>query len=42
MEKFNKYSLIQLALVAGIVTLALAGVDGWGWLCFLLFISLDD
>jgi hypothetical protein len=33
--------LLQLALVGGIVYLAAKGLEGWGWLVFILFISLD-
>jgi len=37
---FEKTSPLQIALVIGIVTLATLGVEGWGWLVFLLFITL--
>jgi hypothetical protein len=34
--------ILQLALVGGIVYLAANGLEGWGWLVFILFISLDN
>jgi hypothetical protein len=33
--------ILQLALVGGIVFLATNGIDGWGWLVFILFLTLD-
>lgn len=33
--------ILQLALVGGIVFLAANGLDGWGWLVFILFLTLD-
>jgi hypothetical protein len=33
--------ILQLALVGGIVFLAANGIDGWGWLVFILFLTLD-
>ena len=41
-EKISGLRLLQIALVAGIITLASSGKDGWGWLVFLLFITLMD
>ena len=34
----NKWDLLDLALVGGIVYLAANNLDGWGWLIFILFI----
>lgn len=34
--------LLQFALVGGIVYLASKGLEGWGWLVFILFISLEN
>jgi len=31
--------LVQIALITGVVVLASLGVNGWGWLIFLLFIT---
>lgn len=36
--KLNNDTLIDLALIGGAVALSLAGVNGWGWLIFILFI----
>ena len=34
--------LLQLAMVGGIVYLASNGLEGWGWLVFILFVSLES
>jgi len=34
--------LLQLAMVGGIVYLASNGLEGWGWLVFLLFITIES
>jgi len=39
MEKITNKTIVQLGLIIGIVTLSILGVNGWGWLVFLLFIS---
>lgn len=39
-EKISNKTILQLGLIAGITTLALADVTGWGWLVFALFITL--
>ena len=39
-EFFEKTSPLQIALVAGIVTLAALGVNGWGWLVFALLLTI--
>lgn len=39
-EKITNRTLLQLGLIAGITTLAFVGVEGWGWLVFLLFLTL--
>jgi hypothetical protein len=36
MEKSNKNSLVDIALVLGICYLAANGYDGWGWLILIL------
>lgn len=33
--------ILQLALVGGIVFLSANGLEGWGWLVFILFLTLD-
>jgi hypothetical protein len=33
--------LFRIALVLGIIYLASNNTDGWGWLVFILLISLD-
>jgi len=40
MIEINPKTLLQIALVAGIVYLASYGIDGWGWLTFALFLTL--
>jgi hypothetical protein len=37
----NWNRMFQIALVGGIVYLASNGLEGWGWLVFILFISLE-
>lgn len=37
---FNNTTLLQIALVGGIITLAALGVNGWGWLVFALVLTL--
>lgn len=34
--------MLQLAMVGGIVYLASNGLEGWGWLVFMLFITLES
>jgi len=34
--------LLQLALVGGVVFLAANGLEGWGWLVFILFLTLEN
>ena len=31
-EKINNTTILQVALIAGIVILASMGLEGWGWL----------
>jgi hypothetical protein len=40
MKKFDNTTLLQVALVCGIVILAASGVNGWGWLVFALLLTL--
>jgi hypothetical protein len=35
-EKITNKTILQVSLIAGIVTLSSMGLDGWGWLVFLL------
>jgi hypothetical protein len=35
-KESNNYDLFDIALVVGIVVLALNGKDGWGWLTLIL------
>ena len=37
----NKWDLLDLAIVGGIVYLSANHLDGWGWLIFILFIRHD-
>ena len=37
----NWNRILQIALVGGIVYLAANSLEGWGWLVFILFISLE-
>ena len=39
-ERFDNLSIIQIALIIGIVYLASQGTLGWGWLVFALIITL--
>jgi hypothetical protein len=39
-EKITNKTIVQIALVAGIVTLASLSVNGWGWLVFALLVTL--
>jgi hypothetical protein len=38
--KYDNKTLLQIALVAGIVILAFNNMDGWGWLIFILICTL--
>ena len=40
MKKFENVTLLQLALIGGIVILASMGLEGWGWLVFALLLTL--
>jgi hypothetical protein len=40
MENINNKTLLQIALVAGIVTIIAMGLQGWGWLVFALLLTL--
>jgi len=37
MKKINEKTILQLALIAGIIILATNNQEGWGWLVFILF-----
>jgi hypothetical protein len=39
-ERFDNLSIVQIALIIGIVYLASQGTLGWGWLVFTLIITL--
>lgn len=41
MKNLDNRTILQIALVAGIVILAYNNIDGWGWLVFGLLITLD-
>lgn len=41
MGKITNMGLFRIALVLAIVYLASNDKDGWGWLIFILLISLD-
>jgi hypothetical protein len=38
----SSFRMLQIALVGGIVYLASNGLEGWGWLVFILFITLEN
>lgn len=38
--KINWNIIFQLSLVAAMVIMSVSGVDGWGFVCFLLFLTL--
>lgn len=38
-NRIDNDTLLRLVLIAGIVTLAIIGVDGWGWLLFILVLT---
>lgn len=40
LEKLNSWRILQLALIIGIVILAALNAEGWGWLVFILFLTL--
>jgi len=35
-EKLNNKTLLQLALIIGVIVLASMQLEGWGWLIFVL------
>lgn len=37
---YDNRTLLQIALIAGIVILAANDLDGWGWLVFILLCRL--
>jgi hypothetical protein len=37
-NKNRNWDVFDIALVVGIVLLALSNTDGWGWLTFILFL----
>ena len=39
-KNYDNRTLLQIALVAGIVILASNDLDGWGWLVFILLFTL--
>jgi len=39
-ERLSRLTIIQLAMIAGIVTLAAMDKEGWGWLVFLTWCTL--
>jgi hypothetical protein len=39
-ERISNTTILQVALVAGIVILASMGLEGWGWLVFALIVTL--
>lgn len=41
MKGITNMGLFRIALVLAIVYLASNSMDGWGWLVFILLISLD-
>jgi hypothetical protein len=41
MKNFIKGQLVDICLIFGVIYLASKGVDGWGWLIFILFLRND-
>lgn len=39
-EKISNTTILQVALIVGIVILASMGLKGWGWLVFALLLTL--
>ena len=39
-EKITNTTILQIALITGIVILASMGLEGWGWLVFALICTL--
>ena len=39
--KLSNWNLVRIAMVAGIIYLAANNMNGWGWLVFLLFVTMD-
>jgi hypothetical protein len=39
-DKITNTTILQVALIAGIVILASMGLEGWGWLVFALICTL--
>ena len=40
MKKLDNLTILQIALVTGVVILASTNTEGWGWLVFALLITL--
>lgn len=40
MKKLDNLTILQIALVTGVVILASNNIEGWGWLVFALLITL--
>ena len=40
MKNLNNRTILQIALVTGIVILASTNTEGWGWLVFVLLFTL--
>jgi hypothetical protein len=39
MEKITNKTLVQIALIVGIIILLSLGINGWGWFMLLLVLS---
>jgi hypothetical protein len=39
-KRVNEKLIIRLALIFGVIYLASNNQDGWGWLLFILFLTL--
>lgn len=39
-DKFDNLTIVQVALIIGIVYLAAQNLTGWGWLVFALIVTL--
>jgi len=40
LKNFDSLRIVQISLIIATVILALNNIDGWGWLLFILFITL--
>ena len=41
-QRLSNWNIVRIAMVAGIIYLASNNMNGWGWLVFLLFVTMDQ